>query len=76
MEAHLSEFLFAELLLILVSSILALVAYMLKRHVAAMDALSVEVKEQGKQVARLLERDRMRRLSDYDTTGEPEDSRG
>ena len=76
MEAHLSEFLFAELLLILVSSILALVAYMLKRHVAAMDALSVEVKEQGKQVARLLERDRMRRLSDYDITGEPEDSRG
>lgn len=65
MEGHLAEFLFAELLLLLVSSILALVAYMLKRHVSAMDALSTEVKEQGKQVARLLERDRMRRLSDY-----------
>ena len=65
MEGHLAEFLFAELLLLLVSAILALVAYMLKRHVSAMDALAAEVKEQGKQVARLLERDRMRRLADY-----------
>ena len=70
MEGHLAEFLFAELLLLLVSAILALVAYMLKRHVAAMDALSVEVKQQGKQVARLLERDRMRRLSDYNDAEE------
>jgi len=64
-EGHLAEFLFAELLLLLVSALLALVGFMLKRHVGAMDALAKEVKEQGQLVARLLERDRMQRLTDY-----------
>lgn len=73
MGANLAEFLFAELLLLLVSSILALVGYMLKRHVNATDALALEVKEQGKQVARLLERDRMQRLADYGSANQNAD---
>jgi len=64
-EGHLAEFLFAELLLLLVSALLALVGYMLKRHVNTTDALKEEVKELAKSVTRLLERDRVQRLADY-----------
>ncbi len=71
MEGHLAEFLFAELLLLLVSAVLALVGYLLKRHINTTDRLSSKVEGLADKVTRLLERDRQQRLADY---GKPLDN--
>lgn len=73
MGANLSEFLFAQLLLLLVTAVLALVGVMLKRHVNSTDRVAEEVGKLSNQVSRLLERDRMHRLADYRKGSEEND---
>lgn len=65
MGNSLSEFLFAQLLLLLVTAVLSLVGVMLKRHVNSTDRVAEKVEGLSEKVSRLLERDRMHRLSDY-----------
>lgn len=65
MDAHLAEFLFAQLVLLLATGLCGLVAYLLKRHINTTDAMGVKLDKLDTMVARLLERDRMHRLSDY-----------
>ena len=62
-----AEFLFAQLVLLLATGLVALVGYLLKRHINTTDALGTKVEKLTTEVTRLLERDRTRRLSDYST---------
>ena len=79
MDAHLAEFLFAQLVLLLAVSLCGIVAWFLKRYVDSADEMGKrndqKFEELGKRftdlnisVARLLERDRMLRISDYKHT--------
>ena len=76
MGEHITELIFVQLILMLAASLCGIVAFFLKRHIASQDELrttlsaryddlSKRFSDLNSNFARLLERDRMLRVSDY-----------